>query len=225
MKKLPPWELFQVFAMKFDAIIFDLDGTLWDSREGIAASWNETVAAAGGARFTLDDISSIMGLTGRAIAERLFAAFGETRYALCEKCMHGEIAYLRAHGAQVYNGVEAMLSALSARTPLFLVSNCQADYAEVFFELTGFAPYFKDCLTEGHTGLKKAENIRLLIERHGLRRAVYVGDTALDEQSAREAGCAFIHAEYGFGAAASPDGRIADPAALLALIDELEAEP
>lgn len=212
-----------MFAMKFDAIIFDLDGTLWDSREGIAASWNETVAAAGGgAHFTLEDISSIMGLTERAIAERLFAPFGEAGYELCRRCMHEEVDYLRAHGARVYDGVETMLAELSARTPLFLVSNCQADYAEVFFELTGFAPYFKDCLTEGHTGLKKAENIRRLTALNGLENAVYVGDTALDEHSARQAGCAFIHAEYGFGAAKAPDGCIAAPGELAACIDKLE---
>lgn len=60
----------------------------------------------------------------------------------------------------------------------------------------------------GRTGMSKGENIRLLLERNGAARAVYVGDTQGDETAARFAGIPFIHAAYGFGQAVRPEGII-----------------
>lgn len=212
--------------MSFDGIMFDLDGTLWDSREGITAGWNDTMKKLYGTDtdFTIEDITSIMGLTERGVADKLFTQYGDARYELCKSCLIGEVAYLRGHGARIYDGVEGMLADLSAHTPLFLVSNCQADYMRAFFEISGFARYFADCLCEGDTGLEKADNIKLLAERHRLKKTVYVGDTALDEKSAREANCSFVHAVYGFGTAENPDGCISAPGELAALIARMEEE-
>lgn len=210
--------------MKFDGIIFDLDGTLWDSRASIAAGWSATLREAfpDAAEVTTQQIASIMGLTERAIADKVFAQYGEDRYRVCRLCMEGEIVYLRRLGASVYDGVRQMLTELSAHTPLFIVSNCQAGYIEAFFDITGFEHFFADYTTEGHTRLKKADNIRLIAERNALKNPVYVGDTALDEQSAREAGCAFIHAAYGFGTAEEPVGSIGAPCELAPLLKSME---
>ena len=212
--------------MKYDAVIFDLDGTLWDSREGIAESWGETLRTRYGAAVvpTLGDITGIMGLTVNDIADRLFASYGDARYEVCRACIDGENDYLRRRGAVIYDGVGSMLAKLAASRPLFAVSNCQAGYIESFFDLTGYGRFFTDYETEGRTGLKKADNIRLVMQRHGLRRGVYVGDTALDELSAADAGCDFIHAAYGFGTASTPVGRIAAPGELPGLLNMLEAE-
>ena len=68
------------------------------------------------------------------------------------------------------------------------------------------------------TGLTKGENIRLVMERNGYRKAVYVGDTRKDQEAAQAAGIPFVHAAYGFGEADVPDGTIASLADLPALI-------
>ena len=62
------------------------------------------------------------------------------------------------------------------------------------------------------------DNIRLLCREHGLARPVYVGDTAMDERAAAEAGCPFIHVTYGFGAAKAPAAAADCAGALLALL-------
>ena len=68
------------------------------------------------------------------------------------------------------------------------------------------------------TGLTKGENIRLVMERNGYRKAVYVGDTRKDQEAAQAAGIPFIHASYGFGKTEEPDGVIASLTDLPALI-------
>ena len=70
----------------------------------------------------------------------------------------------------------------------------------------------------GRTGKPKSENIRLIIERNGLKAPVYVGDTQWDFDAATAAGVPFIFAAYGFGHVENTP-RIAAPAELPALVE------
>jgi len=210
--------------MTVDGIIFDLDGTLWDSCRVVAESWAQTMRQAylEAKCPTEEDIKSIMGLTATEIAERLFSDFKDREMEVCKRCMDEEIAYISEHSGDVYPGVEEMLSELSKAYPLFIVSNCQDGYIQCFFKVTGFDKYIKDIECEGVSGLPKADNIRLVCERNGLKTPVYVGDTTGDERSAKAAGCRFVHARYGFGKAKAPDAGIDSPAELLSLIAAME---
>ena len=163
-----------------------------------------------------------MGMTGEQIARTLFSGYGERAMEVCMTCIQEENAYIARHGGDVYPGTAEMLASLAADRPLFIVSNCLDGYIECFLQSSGFGGFFRDWACEGSTGLRKAGNIALIARRNGLRAPVYVGDTALDEQSAREAGVPFIHAAYGFGTAKAPDAVIASPAELAALIEEEE---
>ena len=210
--------------MKTDGILFDLDGTLWDSCRVVAESWGETLRRVCGTELgpSAADVRGIMGMTGHEIAQALFARYGAEAEAVCMRCIREENAYIARHGGDVYPGVREMLETLSRRFPLFLVSNCQQGYIPCFLGCTGFAPFFRDTACEGTTGLGKAENIALLCERCGLEHPVYVGDTVSDERSARKAGCAFVHAAYGFGTAEAPDAVIKEPLELIALMEKEE---
>lgn len=212
--------------MKIDSIIFDLDGTLWDSTETVCESWNRSLALNYCAQpfITPEHVAGIMGLTEPEIADKIFADFGQRRYEVCARCLEEEPAYIARHGGRLYEGVEAMLSALSARCPLFIVSNCQKGYIESFLGYTGLGGYIKDFECSGNTGLKKADNIAMLIKRQGLEAPVYVGDTATDEKSALEAGCPFIHVSYGFGRATAPLCSVGSPSELPGVIRILAGE-
>lgn len=210
--------------MSIDSIIFDLDGTLWDSCRVVSESWGETLRR----QYDIADgptpaqVKSIMGMTADEIADTLFSGYGPHFREICLACIHGENDYIADHGGDVYPGVPAMLKALSARYPLFIVSNCLDGYIECFLKSSGLSAYFRDWACEGSTGLKKAGNIALISERRGLQAPVYIGDTVMDERSAREAGCSFIHAAYGFGTAEAPDAVAASPAELPAVIAALK---
>ena len=209
--------------MKFDGIIFDLDGTLWDSCRVVAESWRKTMAERYGLTEHPDEtaVRSIMGLTEQEIADRLFLRYGSLSREICSACINGEPEYISVRGGDIYPGTEAVLDKLSRKYKLFIVSNCEEGYIQSFFAYSGYGRFFTDIEYEGHTGLGKADNIRLLRERCGLKTPVYIGDTEKDEKSAGEAGCAFIHAAYGFGRAVSPDAVLKSVSDLPELLESL----
>ncbi len=185
--------------MKYDGIVFDMDGTLWDSAENVALSWN---LASGEERFTKSDIMGVMGQTMDSIAERFFSEKNEAeRTAILTRCCEMENDYLREHGGKIYANTEKTLRALVKETRLFIVSNCQSGYIEAFLDFYRLGELITDKLCWGDTGLQKSENIRLMIKRNGLSKALYVGDTQTDCDSAYAAGADFAYASYGFGTA------------------------
>ena len=88
---------------------------------------------------------------------------------------------------------------------LFIVSNCQDGYLQAFLNHHKLSSYFDDHEMSGRTGLTKGENIRIVMERNNLDKAVYVGDTEGDFSAAKQAGILFICAQYGFGKAKNAD--------------------
>ncbi len=188
--------------MRYDGVIFDLDGTLWDSSDGVCVSWLKTLADVPDLprALTMEDAKACMGMTAEQIMERLFPGLAPARQrALFDACMRAECAYLAEHGGRLYPGVPETLEALGRALPLFVVSNCEPGYLEAFFRAHDAGKYFTDYEYIGRTGLPKSENIRLVAERNGLTRPVYVGDTVWDREAARAANVPFVFCAYGFG--------------------------
>lgn len=186
-------------------IIFDMDGTLWDSAENVAKSWNEAIAQSGLLKKTLTtaDIKAVMGKTMDKIAEELFGELDDRpREKLLALCCEAENDYLREHGGMLYEGVRETFSALKEKYHLYIVSNCQSGYIEAFLDYYGLWDFIEDIECYGNNGRMKGENIRLLAERNHLTAAVYVGDIQGDYDASMQAGVGFIHAAYGFGTVA-----------------------
>lgn len=183
-------------------IIFDMDGTLWDSAKGVALSWTEIVHKEYDKErvITTEDIQGVMGRTMDKIADALFPELSkEDRMSLLRKCCNYENEYLRIHGGNLFPELEETLKALQDEYDLYIVSNCQSGYIEAFLEHYGFGHYFKDIECYGNNDLPKSENIKLVVERNSLEKAVYVGDIQGDYDATMAAGLPFIHAAYGFG--------------------------
>ena len=183
-------------------IIFDMDGTLWDSSENVAASWTEKLRSIGSDRpeITKEDIMGIMGMTMDRVADIIFAGLPkEKRMELLELCCVYENDYLRKHGGVLYPELEDTLAVLKEKYSLYIVSNCQKGYIEAFLDHFGFWKYFDDIECYGNNLLEKGDNIALLAKRNALERAFYVGDIQADYDATMKAGYEFIHAAYGFG--------------------------
>lgn len=183
-------------------IIFDMDGTLWDSAAGVAESWNEAILVYGYERkpFTAGDIQSVMGKTMEDIADILFPELNVMqRKELLDLCCRLENDYLRRHGGVLYPDIRKTMEKLKVNYHLYIVSNCQAGYIEAFLDYYKFHDLIEDIECYGNNDKPKGENIALLYQRNNLEDAVYVGDIQGDYDASMSAGVRFIHAGYGFG--------------------------
>lgn len=183
-------------------LIFDMDGTLWDSAANVAKSWDEVVNVRypGLRSITTEDVKSIMGLTMDRIADMLFGMLDKReRMELLDACCNQENDYLRANGGILYPELRSTMELLKKKYHLYIVSNCQSGYIEAFLDYYKFWDLFEDIECYGNNQLKKGDNIRLLADRNALDKAYYVGDIQGDYEASKEAGVGFIHAAYGFG--------------------------
>ncbi len=192
--------------MKKTGLIFDVDGTLWDAREEVAASWSEVTRKHNLGSVSVDDMSKTMGLPMSMIADALFPQLEPaSRLDLLNECTENELIYLRKHPGKTYEREEETLKYLKeCGFPLLILSNAQPGYIETFLDSCDLSAYFIDHICWGDTGYQKAENMKLIAKRNALDDFIYIGDTEMDEIEANKAGARFIFASYGFGKSKAP---------------------
>jgi phosphoglycolate phosphatase len=185
-----------------DSIVFDLDGTLWDTTRACVVAWNSVLQRL---EIPFRDInaSDVRKVTGMPHAEAIrnaFAGLSDHQLELLTEFTASEDNRMISElGGDLYPGVREGLSRLSGRFNLYIVSNCQAGYIETFLAQSGFQALFRDFECWGNTGRSKSDNLKSVIERNGLRQPVFVGDTRGDHQAAIDAGVPFLQVTYGFG--------------------------
>ncbi len=207
---------------KFDSIIFDLDGTLWDSTGNVAEAWQAAKNEVDyiDLDFTIETVRSITGMAYNAIFEKLLPLVNEEqRNDFKGIASVKEIEMLQRNGGQLYPHLQETLAYLGTKYKLFVVSNCQSNYIETFLEFSQLGHYFLGHQCYGTKGQPKAENIKDIVNDYQLTAPVYVGDTTGDYESSTKAGVPFIFASYGFGVVES--GQIATIDRLSELIELL----
>lgn len=195
-----------------ESLIFDIDGTLWDTRAIVARGYNVELEKMGRPDLFLkaEYLTSLFGKTAQEIADVIFVDYpAEERLGLIFNCMETERVVLRSDPCQVdFPGVRETLRKLKERYRLFVVSNCEKGYPEIMMEKLGLKDLFEGHLCHGDTNLPKGDTIRILMERHGIRSAAYIGDTQGDLEASRKAGIPFVFCTYGFGTPAEWDAKI-----------------
>lgn len=195
---------------KYDGLIFDLDGTLWDSTASVAKAWQAAKVKVGYVNedVTQADVQGIAGMAYDAIYEKLFPSLSEEqRKAFMKVSAKEELEYMHAYGGILYDELEDTLQYLQTKYKLFIVSNCQTGYIEAFLKFHNMEQYFEDHQCFGTKNRPKDENIRDVVERNNLKSPVYIGDTLGDYKASVGANVPFIFASYGFGSVES--GQVA----------------
>ncbi len=198
--------------MNYESIIFDIDGTLWDSRALVAEGYNIQLEREGLQHLFVnaDILKPLFGKTMTEIADVLLASIDvKDRYDLMERCMATENEYLFNNPCQIgYPRVKETLEELSKNHRLFIVSNSQCGYPELCIEKLGLGDYIQGHMCFGDTGTSKGQTLLTIMKKYNITSAIYIGDTQGDLEACREAGLPFVFCAYGLGQADSWDGKI-----------------
>ena len=198
-----------------DGIIFDVDGTMWDSTDVCAIGYNRVITRLLGEEYPHcngDILKKLFGKTTQEIGAGLFPdRTPQEQYNFTIMCIEEEMLCLHETPPAPFEGIKEALERLKGFCPMFVVSNCEAGYIEFFLESSHLTEYFTDHLCLSDTGFDKKGNIAEIIRRHGLKHAVYVGDLQGDANAAHGAGIPIIYARYGFGEVVDPDYVIDSP--------------
>jgi phosphoglycolate phosphatase len=218
-------------------VIFDLDGTLIDSRLDLVHSVNAALRHIGRPELPEQVIASYVGDGAPILIQR--ALGGETAdEAIIRKGLEFFLTYYRAHKLDhttLYPGIKEALAAIqnpgnqnSANghpRKMAVLSNKPVVPSRAIIDALGLGPFFSQVYGGNSFATKKPdpEGARKLLEESGVRaeQAVIVGDSHTDIETGRNAGLWTVAVTYGFAphtlAEASPD-VVVDQACELAVL-------
>lgn len=194
----------------FDAVLFDLDGTLlatdryWipAARVGTRRAFEEL-----GLERSVPSAAQWMSLVGLPLDDGLAQLFpdldGAAIARIKQSCVEEEHFALRSGLAALMPGVVDVLESLRAdRVRIGIASNCSMAYLETALHAQGLDEYVDEgrCLESPGT-LNKADMVEDLLLTFGTRSAVMVGDRAVDRDAAHANGIPHVHLASGFAPA------------------------
>jgi pyrophosphatase PpaX len=182
----------------YDAVLFDLDGTVVDSVELIISSFQHATREVLGREFTREE--TIQGI-GKPLREQMVALSPGHADDLVRSY---QVFNHREHDRMLtlYDGVKTLLIGLrDAGVKLGLVTSKSRRVTQMAFDLTGIEALFDETVCAEDTPRNKPlpDPLILCVERLGVpaQRSVYVGDSPFDIQAAHAAGLESIGVTWG----------------------------
>lgn len=195
--------------------MFDLDGTLIDSRRDLAEAANSVLEACGAARLSEEAIGRMVGDGAATLVARAFAAAGVRPPAdALERFLGAYDTRLLVH-TRAYAGIPEALAELSAHGPLAILTNKPLAATRQIVRGLELTRYFAAEAIVGGDGpfprKPDPSGLRHLCERAGVApsESLLVGDSDVDFRTARAAGAAICLARYGFGFDSLPADALA----------------
>jgi phosphoglycolate phosphatase len=209
-------------------IVFDLDGTLIDSRRDLADAANALIVEHGGQPLPVEAIAGMVGEGAPLLVRRALKAAGreiDVKAAL-QRFLELYDERLLVH-TRLYDGTREALDTLAQRAALAILTNKPQHPTERILDGLGIAPFFRWVVggDTSHGRKPDPEGLNHIISMAGVRPGdtVMVGDSAIDLRTARAAGVRVGLVRYGFGfpsaaAELTGDELIADSPAQLAIV-------
>jgi len=217
--------------MRIRAVIWDLDGTLLDTLQDLAASTNAALAGNGLPTRTLDEVRQFVGNGVRRLIER--AVPSGTDEETVQRVYDAFVAHYGAHSrdhTRPYDGVLPVLDALLARgVKLAIVSN-KIDFAVKELSRAYFGERMRSAVGDAPGRRRKPAPDSVLEAMRqlgvGPQETVYVGDSDVDVETAKNAGVTCCAVSWGFRSErclkeAGAEHIAATPKALLDLLEAL----
>jgi phosphoglycolate phosphatase len=185
-------------------IVFDLDGTLVDSRRDLADSTNDVLASYGAGPLGVDAVSRMVGDGAKMLVARALKA------ANVDVDLHDALDRFReiydrrllVH-TRPYSGIVDLVRVLPGRAALAVLSNKPAAPTERLLEAFDIRSCFGGVVGGDSAFARKPDpaGLRSLIAGAGVtaRETLMVGDSMIDLETARRAGAQACFARYGFG--------------------------
>jgi len=181
-------------------IIFDLDGTLWDTISTTTQATKDILKRENiNIDFDTNVISKSMGLSFSDVAKMYFPTLEkEKREYLLNEIIKRNIEIIKLKGADIYKGSSEVIKDLSQKYKLGIITNNKDDYVQAFFKASKLEEFFIDYMGAASYNISKGEAIRKMVDKHNENENFYIGDIKKDMIAAEEAKIGFIHAKYGF---------------------------
>ena len=195
--------------MRYRTVIFDLDGTLVDSSEGIVRGTEETLGILGWPSMSRDEIRSYIGPPiGRAVSERNgYGKEGTAKFNAVFRDLYKD-KYIM--DVSVYPGMIDLLSDLSREAFVAVATNKRDDLAKILLDGIGMAGFCNTVQGADFDGtLSKKDLIEkcMDVSKADKGNTVMIGDTVSDSDAAEECGIDFIGVTFGFGFKCGNDVR------------------
>lgn len=195
--------------MNFDALVFDLDGTLIDSVPDVAVALNKVLAGAGRSQLSLDQVRGFVGHGAWTMLDGVFTLTGET-LSTADALDHAVADYLGHYRAEpaglteIYPGVVDVLEMLGSGgdIKMGICSNKPYEMVVVVLEALGLDKYFCGCTGGDNVAHQKPDGRHLSetlakMDAAGMR-SIYVGDSQTDVDAGLDAGLPVVAVTYGY---------------------------
>lgn len=209
-------------------VVFDLDGTLVDSRQDLAESANEVLVHYGGTPHTEDAVARMIGDGAPTLVARVFAAAGlpQPPDALARFLTIYNARSVRS--TKPYPGVREALQSLAGRFALAVLTNKPRASTEVILEGLSLSSYFESMVVAGDGPFPRKPdpaglNHLMTCVGASADQTLLVGDSAVDWRTARAARTWACIVRYGFGFAGFPSNETNDRERIIENLEEMLA--
>jgi phosphoglycolate phosphatase len=199
---------------RFRLFVFDLDGTLIDSRRDLTDSVNALLVECGAAALPESEVGRMVGDGAATLVARAFAARGIVKPDDALPRFLAIYQQRLTDHTKPYDGIPEVLSVLTANQTVALLTNKPIGSTRVILDRLDLARFFQPALVLGGDGpfARKPDpaGLQWLMQAAGAgpEHTILIGDSLIDWKTARAARTHIALARYGFGFEGFPEGKI-----------------